>query len=450
MKKFAVLIALITVFITVFTSAQEIKPRRKASTTPAITAPAETPAAEESPVPATDTAGGEQEAPTETEEEVEVPLTDTEKLDNILALTNVTAKGNDLNKLSANLSYVWNSNVWETRRHISHLYREQELVLQAQKRTDRKVKFIFWVLVGIGVLVFFNILVSVIVVRKFNLLVQAIREVVNNNHRDNNDDDHEDDHMNNDSRHTATMVIIGLLGLGAMFMSPSANAACTVRSVGGNGVIVKEQAAAPATLNISNCEVKAIEAGADGVVFSDVVTKGGTVTAKVTATKNAEGGPMGFTLTLADGSKVESPDAVYFLVLDPATAQVREDVFASNAKTSAEVKALETKVKAMPTKAEVQALVDTKVDAKLQSAPTKGQVEALEAKVRDLEQAVASLHAEAAMNAEITAFLLDGQEALATSGVKKSLWGRKRPLNPEIAEATRRVRAVAEEARHNQ
>lgn len=287
-----------------------------------------------------------------------------------------------------------------------------------------------------------KILLWQILILLIGLFALTIRVLFFNRNR--HDDDKET--TTNTTTRIVTMITVGFLGLG--LVSQSAQAACTIKSVGGTGLIVMSQAAAPVSINVAGCDVKEIEGGITSVVFTDVATKGGVVTAKVTAAASNENGPMGFTLVLADGNRVDSPDPVYFLVMTPeggtnfkaslaakATAQAAQATANATAKR---ISALDAKVKSLPTKAEITNIVDSRV----KTLPTRAEVQAtvnpVDARVRELEKFATAQAEEMEMLREAIDTTALGVQRLAET--KKGIL--RRPLNSKVAKAMAEIRST--------
>lgn len=257
-------------------------------------------------------------------------------------------------------------------------------------------------------------------------------------------------------------LVLAMLGYGLLGGANTASAqtpttpACTIRSITiGGGALVKEQDPVAITVNTRGCgplKSVAVATLATDITFTEPVVAANRITAKLAATASALTGPASIKVTLADGTEVVSPDAVYLLVLDPATAQVRKDLATANANVSAEV----TKVKAEVAKNAALLNARTgeltsKVNDVATSRPTTPEVQTLIAEaVKPLEAKIANLEAVTdTLRGDLTGAKTDiqilaqgesalavGQATLANTKVKKGGllgFGGMRPLAPEVA-----------------
>lgn len=261
-------------------------------------------------------------------------------------------------------------------------------------------------------------------------------------------------------RTVARMLIFGtLIGYGLMGHANTASAqtapkpapACTIRSITTGAVVVKEQDPAPIVIGVRNCgDVKsvAVATGATDITFTDFATTTTRITAKVAATATALTGPTSFKLVRTDGTETVSPDAVYILVLDTATAVVRRDAAVATAKVTNTVTALKAEVNRTVT--DLSSKLDTVASTRLTQPEVEALIAPLRQKVADLEMVNTTLQDGVKTNGERTDVLAQAtvelafsQEVLAKTRVKKGFWGKK-PLAPEVSAAAERIRqAVA-------
>ncbi|MEQ1678011.1 MAG: hypothetical protein ABL876_14985 [Chitinophagaceae bacterium] len=258
---------------------------------------------------------------------------------------------------------------------------------------------------------------------------------------------------------TLGSILVFALGLGftsyASAQTPTNKPAaeCKITGVSTGQVLVKEQDPASVTINVRNCsEVTAITIADVNVTFTDFLQKANVLTAKVAATASALTGPTSFKITKADGTEVQSPDAVYFLVLDMQTAVVRKDAVAANTKVAKQV----TEVKKIAdttskTVTAIQNQLNTITTSKITTEEAKTLIaeatKPLEAKVAELEASNTSLkqavmEGAAKTEALITATtaLADIEAAMANTKVKKGVFRGKKALDPELAQKAIGVR----------
>lgn len=250
-----------------------------------------------------------------------------------------------------------------------------------------------------------------------------------------------------------------LLALG--FSSTQAQAAtttptCSIRAISDGGVVVKEQEAAPISISVRNCgEVKGIvvDENTTVVVKKSTATR---ITAGVVAGADAVVGPTGFKLVLADDSEIESPDSVYLLVLDPATAQVRKDMKQEINANSKEVATIKGEMQ------ETASSLNKKIDAVAMAAMTTDKVAALlEDRLRPIQERLASLEKiDAAHNSQIeelagnldetmgaTLGLAEGQARLAKKKTGGFFGIAKSPTDSAVGDFAERIAAKLEAVR---
>lgn len=263
--------------------------------------------------------------------------------------------------------------------------------------------------------------------------------------RKKNNEEGNDDHGNYEevprTGRTVTTLLVGLLTLA--FATQSADASCVITSIGNGAVIVKEQASAPISIGVTGCtDVKSIQLAAVGVTVTDVAQQGNVVTGKVTANANAQEGPAIFKIGMADGSKAVSPNSIFFLVLNPAQAGINKTANSAHATANATAKkvtALEAKIKSVPTKAQVEAIVDNKVKAFPSRADVQSAINPVDAKVRELEKTIQFQAEQIEILRQAGELTVVAVEKLAETKVKKGFWGKK-PLNSSVAKAASEIR----------
>ena len=398
MKTFATLVLALVLATTA--NAQSVKPRGFA--TPATTTTTTT------TTTADNTTATETPAAPETQERA---MTSDQKLDVIMQQTEGSAQGSDLRKLAGSITEDWRSNIATNREWM-------DKISKTQIRLDKKLKWVFWMV--ILAIFFLAVLVALMV-------IFHIKNMRMENHQNRD---------NPTGTIIAPLIFFTLLSMGlASHAEATTPSECTIRSISSGSVIVKEQDPAEMKIFVRNCtDVKSVTAATTGVTFTDVTQKGNIVTAKVTADVTTLTGPTSFKLTLADGNETVSPDAVYLLVLDPATAVVRKDATVAISKVSKKVVVLESRIEnvsvSRPTRDELMASI----------SPLQGRIADLEKVVVSLQGEVETANNRVAALAVATTTLADGQVALGQTEVKKTFWGGKKPLNPKVAGAAEQIR----------
>lgn len=253
--------------------------------------------------------------------------------------------------------------------------------------------------------------------------------------------DEEETDQRNRTRGGAAAALVAMFAIGSI--ASSAKAECVIKSISTGSVIVKEQKTpADFSLTLAGCEkeVKALQAGAKGVNFTDVKSEKGTVTAKVTADASAQTGPALIRVQFADGTHVTSAKNIFALILDPQAAAIRKDAIAAKTEAASvrkEVKAVEFKV--------------SKLDAAIASRPTANEINSLvaqavapyQARVAQLEQQLGEMRSTQSHFAERLALLSKATELLAqgqSTLASKRVGLFRRPLNASVAQAADSVR----------
>jgi len=191
----------------------------------------------------------------------------------------------------------------------------------------------------------------------------------------------------------------------------------------------------PFVVKTKGCEAEISSISANGLEFSDIEFKSGRLTAKVKATTTSSGA-VSFKLVDKDGAETESPNSIFLLVLDAADVHVKtiaDKAATTGAVTFKRVKALESRVETVSTTRPTRDEVATAI------APLQKRIADLEKVVVTLQGEVETTNGRIAALGAATAILAEGQVNLGNTQVKKGFWGKK-PLNPEVAAASRQIR----------
>ncbi len=241
--------------------------------------------------------------------------------------------------------------------------------------------------------------------------------------------------MRRKTRAAAGVVI--LLGLTAG-QAQAANTAptpatkeCTLGPIVKGSVVTQDQEAVAFEVATKNCpNVTGILA--DGLKFSETSFKPDRITAKV-KTIDADRGALSFKI-LADGKEVESPDSVFFLIIDaPTSAFVQKEVANGVAKTLKDVASLRS------TFTQTEKKLREEIDGVAKQAMTADQVRAMIAEaIKPTQQKLDALVGETGEQFTILAgfseTLAEGQSKLAGVKIKErgflGLREKTRSLDP--------------------
>ncbi len=221
--------------------------------------------------------------------------------------------------------------------------------------------------------------------------------------------------------------MLGLSGP-AQAATPAKTPTCECRGVSNDGVVTTGQDPAPMSFSVQNCKDV-------NIVFTIVKQSQTRIVTTVVASEDAQLGPTGFKLVLADGTEIESPDSVRLKIENSVTNQVRYDLQQEIAKTSAKA-SKEVAVLQNDVKTTVSSL-QNKIDQVATLAANKASMEEvksfLEERLRPIQKELDKLggglkiFAElSTTTAEVTQDLTRGQAILAGTKVKKKFLGSEK------------------------
>lgn len=261
-------------------------------------------------------------------------------------------------------------------------------------------------------------------------------------------------------------VIFFALGLSSVSAHAGAAEKCVPVSITGGVVTKQRKEPAEIVFHVQNCGhqvVASIQAGGPHITFSEVMSSPARVTAKVQASADAPTGGIAFMFVLADGSEVESPNSVFFTVRGPELEDVRQEMIARMQSNQSERLTAPNKTqndrrvttqRLTSPKNDLKAAnlrldsLDAKIDVLATNAITKEQIQAVAtitleevnariAKVLDSSvknnPALDEIKGQVKWLTEVVARLNHNVHSLASTEVGSGFFGRKKPLNNDLA-----------------